>query len=244
VVGSLGALDAAELGVLVDVLLTWRALNRFDKMVELFPRLPAVLRRSVMVREQFAFALNRMGRRDEALEVLEGVLTDQGPSSETLGLIGRIHKDRWADAKKNGKAAEARGYLKQAIDVYVRGFEADPRDAYPGVNAVTLLDIKGDPASLKRKRELLPVVRYAAAKRVRGGKPDYWDHATLLELAVLEGDEESASAHLDDALAMPREPFYASTTANNLSMIQEARKARGVDEGWLSEIIETLRTAG
>ena len=40
-----------------------------------------------------------VGDRTEALRILTGVAEQQGPSSETLGLIGRIHKDEWKEGK-------------------------------------------------------------------------------------------------------------------------------------------------
>ena len=240
---SLGSFDAAESGVLVDLFLSYRALGAWQKMADLYQRLPAVLQRSVLVREQYGFALNRLKRRDEALEVLQGVVKEQGPSSETCGLIGRVYKDRWMEARAGGDEHRAQGYLDEAIRWYVQGFEADWRDAYPGINAVTLLDVCGDAASQEKKAEMLPVVRYAVNQRLRRSKPDYWDYATLLELAVLENDEKSASQLLGKALANQREPWESQTTANNLGLIAEARAARGVAQSWLSGIVDALKTA-
>jgi len=71
-------------------------------------------------------------------------------------------------------------------------FEADIRDAYPGINAVTLLDIQGDDESKARRDKLIPVVRYAVEPQFRSRKPDYWDYATMVELAVLASDEKVA----------------------------------------------------
>jgi MAP3K TRAFs-binding domain len=70
------------------------------------------------------------------------------------------------------------------------GFEADWRDAYPGINAVTLMELKDPPDP--RGGALVPVVRYAVERRVEAGKPGYWDYSTLLELAVLAKDESKA----------------------------------------------------
>ena len=70
------------------------------------------------------------------------------------------------------------------------GFEADWRDAYPGVNALTLMTLN-NPAD-KRIATLAPVVRFAVERKMARGIPDYWDHATLLELAVMAGDFEEA----------------------------------------------------
>lgn len=233
---ELGDFQGVEIGVLVDLYLTWRALSRWDRMIGLYDRLPPGLKRSIMIREQLGFALNRAGRRSEALSVLEAVLEEQGPGSETLGLLGRVYKDQWMDARKQGQERMALGYLDKAIAAYVRGFETDSRDAYPGVNAVTLLDIKGDEKAIERKRELLPVVRFAVRQRLRGSKPNYWDYATLLELEVLEDRETDAFQYLADALANMREPWEAGTTANNLGLIREARRKRGIEQPWLDEI--------
>jgi len=241
--GRLGALDGIEAGVLVDLFLSYRAARGYTQMVELYEKLPAVLRRSVLVREQLGFALNRLGKWREALSELEGVVDERGPSSETCGLIGRVYKDRWGDARKAGNPGQAVGFLDKAIDAYMKGFEADWRDAYPGINAVTLLDIRGDERSQKRKAEVLPVVRFAVMQRLKSSKPDYWDYATLLELAVLEGDQESSQQYLGDALANMRETWEPETTANNLKLIREARQQRGINQTWLSEIVNSLSLA-
>jgi tetratricopeptide (TPR) repeat protein len=240
---SLGSFDAIESGVLVDLLLSYRALSAWQRMVDLYRRLPAALQRSVMMREQYGLALNRLKRREEALDVLEDVVQEQGPSSETCSLIGRIYKDRWMETRTEDEVL-ARRYLDEAIRWYMQGFEADWRDAFPGINAVTLLDIRGDAASEETKTEMLPVVRYAVNQRLRTSKPDYWDYATLLELAVLDNDEDSASRFLGKALAVQREPWESQTSANNLGLIAEARAARGVAQIWVGRILDALKTAG
>jgi hypothetical protein len=119
------------------------------------------------------------------------------------------------------KAADnflARGLLDKAIDAYLKGFEADWRDAYPGVNAATLMEIKepSDP----RREQIIPVVGYAVERRISAGKPDYWDHATILELAILATDKERAQDALCDALASVREIWEPKTTARNLRLIR------------------------
>ncbi|HET7232129.1 MAG TPA: TRAFs-binding domain-containing protein [Longimicrobium sp.] len=236
---ELGNLAEAEAGVVVDLYLSYRAVKAWERMIELYERMPVPLQRTVLIREQLGFALNRAGRKQEAIDVLEEVAEEHGPSSETLGLLGRVYKDLWQDAGGRGDP-RADGFLNRAIDTYVRGFEADWRDAFPGINAVTLLEVRGDAASLAKKDELLPVVRFAVMQRLKGGKPDYWDHATLLELAVLASDEAEARRHLGNALAAVREPWEPESTANNLRMIRSARLKRGVDEPWLAEVIGHL----
>ena len=96
------------------------------------------------------------------------VIEEHGESSETLGLLGRVYKDRW-EATREGSALLAEGHLDQAIDAYRRGFEADWRDAYPGVNAVTLMEIR-DPGGAEQQA-MVPVVRYANRRRMDAGAP-------------------------------------------------------------------------
>src|SRR6266568_1961043 len=166
-----------------------------------------------MVREQLALALNRVGRGDEAERVLLDLIASRGPSSETYGILGRVYKGRWEAAQKQGDKFLAQGLLDKAINAYLRGFEADWRDAYPGVNAVTLMELRDPPDP--RREELLPVVSYAVERRLASGKADYWDHATRLELAVLAKDEAAARRALASALARVRENWEPESTVNN-----------------------------
>jgi tetratricopeptide (TPR) repeat protein len=239
---GLGNFENIEIGVLVDLYLTWRALSQWDRMIGLYKRLPYALQRAVMIREQLGFALNRMGRREEALDVLEHVLKQQGASSETLSLIGRVYKDQWIEVRRYGDRLRAEVYLKKAIEAYSAGFTVDCRDAHPGINAVTLLDIHGSPESLLRKSELLPVVRFAVQQRLDGTKPFYWEWAALLELAVLDEDKDEAFRCLSNVLANIRENWEPASTANNLKLIGEAREARGAGLQWLEEIIAELES--
>ena len=244
---ELGPLDAVEAGTVIDLMLSYRALEDWDGMIAVHNDMPEALKRQVLVREQLGFGYNRragqtknMADRAVALRILDDVEAQQGPSSETCGLIGRIHKDNWSDAVESGDEIEAAGHLKKATEAYTRGFMADQRDAYPGINAVTLLEIKGDDDSLSLKKRLIPVVRFAVEQRLAGTRPDYWDHATMLELAVLNDEPERAIDHLSDALAVMRETWEAGTTANNLRMMKQYRASRGADTSWLSRIVDKL----
>jgi MAP3K TRAFs-binding domain len=234
---ELGSLEDVEAGIAVDLFLSYRAISAWDEMIRLVERMPRPLAETVLVREQLGFALNRLGRSEEAEAVLRGVLEQRGPSSETYGLLGRVYKDRWA-AERESSRVRARGFLRQAVDAYRAGFEADWRDAYPGVNAVTLMEIL-DPGGDEQQR-LVPVVRYAAERRVADGRADYWDHATRLELAVIAraaGDAEDAAS---DALAAVREAWEPESTANNLRLIREARVEAGERVDWADSIEEEL----
>jgi tetratricopeptide (TPR) repeat protein len=238
----LGRLDDNEIGVLIDLLLSYRAVSAWENMLHLFDRMPAILQRTVLVREQYAFALNRLGRWQEAVTILAEVVAEHGPSSETLAILGRVYKDLWVKTEKSGNASLADEHLGKAIDCYVRGFEADWRDAYPGINAVTLLDIQGTPEAERKKTELLPIVMFAVQQRLKRTQPDYWDYATLVEMAVLGSVEKEARSRLSDALSHVREAWEPEATANNLSLISSARKKRGFNQPWFDDIISSLKS--
>lgn len=235
---ELGAISNVESGVVVDLFLSYRAVQAWTNMIALVDKMAAPLAATIMVQEQLALALNRVGEGERAERVLEALLAERGPSSETYGLLGRIYKDRWEAALRDHQLTLAQGLIEKAINAYNRGFEADWRDAYPGINAVTLMEIREPPDA--RRLELLPVVSYSVERKIALGKPDYWDYATRLELAVLARDQMGAEKALSDALASVREPWEPDTTARNLRLIREARERRGEVVLWLREIENTL----
>lgn len=235
---QLGTIADAESGVVIDLYLSYRAVKAWQSMIDLVPKMAPPLAATVLVQEQLGLALNRAGRGDEAERVLLDLIARRGPSSETYGILGRVYKDRWEQALKAGDAFLARGQLNKAIDAYLKGFEADWRDAYPGINAVTLMEL-GEPPD-PRRETLIPVVSYAVERRIAAGNPDYWDHATRLELAVLARDEGAAVAALADALAAIRETWEPETTARNLRLIREAREHRGETLPWAPGVEQAL----
>jgi len=238
---KLGDIQQVESGVIIDLFLSYRAVEAWTDMIALVAKMPPPLAATVMVQEQLALALNRNKQGEEAERVLLKLLAKRGPSSETYGILGRVYKDRWDAAVQAGDDFLARSLLNKAIDAYLKGFEADWRDAYPGINAVTLMELQDPPDP--RRQQLLPVVDYAVNRRIAAGKPDYWDHATRLELAVLAKDEEKALAALGNALAAVRESWEPATTANFLRLIKEARARRQEEVPWAVQVEQELRRA-
>ena len=235
---ELGDIADTEAGVVIDLFLSYRAVKAWHNMIDLVPKMSPPLALTVMVREQLGLALNRAGRGDEAERVLLDVIATRGPSSETYGILGRVYKDRWEAVLKAGEKFLAAGLLDKAIRAYLLGFETDWRDAYPGINAVTLMELKEPPDP--RREKLLPVVSYAVERRMAAGIPDYWDHASRLELAVLARDENAALAALADALVAVREVWEPETTVRNLRLIREARAGRNQALPWAAAIEQAL----
>ena len=149
------------------------------------------------------------------------------PSSETYGLLGRVYKDRWDTAAKRASSSRAAACSTRRSTPTERASRPTGATPIPGVNAVTLMEIRNPPDP--RRIELLPVVRYAAARRIAAGNPDYWDHATRARARGARGGRDAGDAALSDALAAVREPWEPESTANNLRLIREAREERGRD---------------
>jgi len=228
-----------ETGVIIDLLLSYRAVGGYQEMIDLYHRVPEPLQRTTMVQEQYAFALNRAKRGDEAERVLKDLIAERGASSETNGLLGRVYKDRWKRARVEGDRIAASGELRRAIQTYVAGFEADWRDPFPGINALTLMQMQAQPGP--RFDEMLPVVRYAALKRVRRDTADYWDYATMVELEVLADDPDAATEWLEQAIPLVREDWEPETTADNLKLIRERWEEQHKDAGWVADLEASLR---
>ncbi len=92
-----------------------------------------------------------------------------------------------------------------------------------------------------RRAKILPVVAYSTERRVAIGEPDYWDYATLLELAVLGNDYDAADAAITNALAQSPPAWQTESTAGNLELIRAARQKRGETVDWADDIERELR---
>jgi tetratricopeptide (TPR) repeat protein len=251
---SLKDIKNQEAGVIIDIFLSYRALAKkkedWEEMAEFVTLMPEPLSSTTLVQEQYAFALNRAGHSEEAEKILLSLIEKKGPSSETYGILGRVYKDRWEKAYKTEEEYDdedddsdeefhiSDGYLDQAIDAYLKGVESDSRDTYPGINAITLMEIKRNPDP--RRMDLIPVVKYSVQRKIAMGKPDYWDYATLLELAILAKDKPSSFNYLSKALTHLREDWEGETTLRNLRTIREAREKRNEIISWTKKIEESI----
>ena len=247
---SLKNIKNQEAGVIIDIFLSYRALAKrkeeWEEMAEFVTLMPEPLSSTTLVQEQYAFALNRAGHTEEAEKILLSLIEKKGPSSETYGILGRVYKDRWEKVynKEEEETAEddefhpSDAYLDQAIDAYLKGFESDSRDTYPGINAVTLMEIKREPDP--RRIDLIPVVKFSVQRKIAKGYPDYWDYATLLELAILAKDKEASFNFLAKALTHLREKWEGETTLRNLRTIREGRERRNENLSWTKKIEESI----
>jgi hypothetical protein len=237
---SLGDLKVAQGEVLVDLMLSYRDVSAWTDMVRLSDAFPDYLKANLIVRQQRALALNRRnnaGDREQAERILKQIVTEKGPDPETLGILGRVYKDRYKELKSKGSIM-ASAALDSSIEAYTRGFEADPRDYYPGVNAIALLIEKGEPDSLQEVARLVPLVSFAVARRGGPASSDYWDLATVLELSAIGNDWKMLGRVLPKLLAAGKASWMIKTTWDNLLLLKAARKRAGQTTGELDQTLE------
>jgi len=218
---ALGDLKALERGILVDLLLSYRTVSGWKYIIDLYEYLPADCQESSIVQQQYAMALNRTdekANKKKAIKVLENLIKHKGESAESWGLLGRIHKDFYRATRKT-KPNKASGHLDNAIKAYTRGFECEPADYYPGVNAITLLLQKASDEAKREADRLAPLVAFAAARQGGAESSDYWTVATVFELAAIQSDQRMMDTVLPRLLVLAAEAFQPKTTADNLQLI-------------------------
>jgi hypothetical protein len=240
---ELGDLKKVQANVVVDLMLAFRSVEAWNEMVNLYENFPDFVKEYIMVRQQCAFALNRRkgpGDRERAISILEELTKEYGPDPETLGILGRVHKDRYQEGKESGSIL-APVALDESINAYIKGFESDPRDYYPGVNAITMLIEKGDDGALKRAEKLVPLVSFAVARRGGLDSSNYWDLATMLELNCISGDWGPAGNALLKVLDKAKESWMLKTTLGNLMILKQARFRQKKSTNELDEIISSIK---
>jgi tetratricopeptide (TPR) repeat protein len=172
---------------------------------------------NIYLRQQLSLAYNKIKNRDDAKRVLEPIIEKYGPDPETNGLLGAVYKGLSDDERKNNNEDQADSYNADAVDAYLPGFEADPRNYYPGVNALTLMFLGNEKD--ERFDKFMPLVTYAVERELRTKPKDYWVLATALELAVLDMKAAEAKSYAAKAINSNPDDWMKETTAANLKKI-------------------------
>ena len=241
---ELGAVSSFNAESAVDVMIAYRDVEAYEQMIafiEKFP--PPLIENNQVIREQYALALNREapdhpGYRKRAEDILVAIIKDRGDSPETCGLLGRIYKDYYREATDE---FEASGYLDQCIDWYRRGFNADPRDFYPGINLLPMLVAKGGDEVQDELRNVAAVLSFALARQGAMNSRDYWTLATVLEAAVHDNAWTTVKRAMQFLVTVAPTLQQLKTTHGNLVLISKARLPH-IDANELDRLIANFAT--
>jgi tetratricopeptide (TPR) repeat protein len=225
----------------------YRDLSQWDSVIGLADDAPPSIKESPEVRQILALALNRRGRsgdQERAIKLMEQLIAETGGDGETFGILGRIYKDRYDKAKKANSPTEADENLRLALQHYRAGFEKNPKDIYPGINVVTLLQQRNDDEARAELESIVPKVRAAVDERIQAGREsgriDYWDIATSLQLAVVAGDWTMAEQTAELAKTHGTASWMVESTLRDLEATSE--RLVGTERGRLDQIIGGLRS--
>ena len=168
-------------------------LTAYNTLQPALERWPGHLR----LRQLHGLALARGGDVARANAIVSRLAAEGHEDGETLGLLGRTHKDLALQDEGAARAA----HLGAAFETYERAYRAarargdHAAAGYTGINAAAMAVLRGD---LARAHALAGEVRAAGL-----AKPgDYWHEATLAEAALILGDVPDARARYRRARAL------------------------------------------
>jgi hypothetical protein len=230
-------------GDLLAVVVAFRNLSAWEQIIKFVEDVSALYSRDGVpfarlhpVAQQYGMALNRRGSWLKAENLLTTLVAVHGPDAETLGILGRVYKDRW---RRSG----ADRHLFRSIDVYARGLLSNPGELYPAINLLTLLWATG--AGGAGFEAVATHLWKLFDERQRVGPGDYFDYATAVEFHALFGREYDANLMLDEALQRVRASWELETTAANLGILLSGSKQRPFVEAFLRRLhAEAARNRG
>lgn len=143
----------------------------------------------VRLTQVFSLQLIKCGFLLTARDLLTRLMNQGHFDEETLGILGRVHKEMWMI---EGDGAADHPHLARARELYVGAFRRS-RGSYSGINAASLSLIMGDKAvSARLARD---VIRLCAEAWKDPARRDYWTLATLAEGFLLLGRQETAAKY-------------------------------------------------
>ncbi len=184
----------------------------------------------VRLQQLLALALARSGATLRANALLTGLRAEGNLDEETLGILGRTHKDLWAQATD---PSERKRQLRLAHKFYAEAYKLN-RGYYAGINAATLeLQLGDDEQAIARARE----IRRSCLKELRrlpANDPGrYWPLATLGEAALILRKWSEAEERYAQAAEIGRGSFVElSSTRRNARLILDhlGRDRKSIDQ--------------
>lgn len=197
--------------------------NRGDDagVVEVFEAgMPSGLEGSAVLREFYAVSLNKIGRLEDSVGVLEALMTDDNARvGEVAGILGKTRKLQSKEAPDEQQKIE---YMRQSVATLEEGFNAT-YEFYPGINLVynqiELAKMTGDVSLIEKAFNDAELVMYSAKKAGAERTADFWTAATLLESSIFAG--EVTPQMVQHCLETSQYDWELGSTIGNLKGVAE-----------------------
>jgi tetratricopeptide (TPR) repeat protein len=236
------------------------ALDQYRKGLQINGRNP-------LFRREEAFHLNRLGKVDDAIVKIEGILADNSNDGEAISYLGRIYKEMWIESwkwvednqQRLRTAFDSYHWLIKAIETYMKGYRVDLNRFYPGVNALTLstmlVDLANrfdDPQSpdpdiewvRRNLEELSGSLDFALETSILNEQnADYWTLVSMAELKVLtaKSASEVIRAYRKALTATRGNTFFLQSSLSQLEMMKSLEMRSEFVEAGITVIREEIR---
>jgi hypothetical protein len=212
-----------------------RRKRQFDAMARLAAAFVKSGRGEAKIRRQQAQAHIDRGDLDAAEPMLMQMILDRETSpfevTEARGLLGRIYKQRYVNARNPADLQQQRN-LRQAISHYDAVYSADAKKTWHGINVVACLargERDGVDVTAVRRKSAVDFASDILARlremEEQDGALKYWDRATSMEAHVaLDRRDEAIQDVRDYVLDAGIDAFECSST------LRQLREVWGVDE--------------
>ena len=189
--------------------------------------------KSATLKEFYAVSLNKVGRLDDSISVLNELTSDDNArTGEVAGILGKVHK---LQSERATDPAEKIEYMQKSVNALRDGFY-QTYEYYPGINLVynqiELANMRDDPSLIAQAFDDAELVMYSTKKAGAENTSDYWAAATLLEASVFAG--EVTPQTVEKCLATSKHDWELESTLGNLRKVAETigeqLKSNNIDE--------------
>jgi len=199
---------------------------------------------NVAFRCEEAYHLSRLGQSDEAIVKLERLLEDIPNCVDATTYLARIYKDLWRktwigitdESQRIQVAYEASFVLQKSIESYLRGYQLDQNQYYPGINALTLTALldhlatiaeidSGDADEAAYRNRLAALkgsIQFCLESNLRRLPNDQWASLSLGDLAVCvaESPQQVATAYRKALAVLWNNKYGLQSTLDQLKLMK------------------------
>lgn len=175
---------------------------------------------SAVLKEFYAVSLNKIGRLEDSIAVLEELMKDEGARvGEVAGILGKTRKLQSKNTQDEHEKVE---YMQQSVSVLEEGFYAT-YEFYPGINLVCnqieLAKMTGDVSLIEKAFNDAELVLYSVKKAGAERTSDFWTAATLLESAIFAG--VVTPQMVEHCLKTSKHDWELGATVSNLKSVAD-----------------------